>query len=174
MAIATYMMGFAAVAGAISAAVAMLPGSRRVERTGFVSAPPETVFALIESTEGFQRFNPYRDDEPNLKITPIGPAAGIGAGFAFEGKSASGTQTIVALERNRSVTMQIDLGSMGKPVQSISLKPENGGTRITWATESQFGANPIQRVFGMFLDRMLGPTYERGIDNLAKASIAVH
>ncbi|MDZ7823176.1 MAG: SRPBCC family protein [Ahrensia sp.] len=79
-----------------------------------------------------------------------------------------GTSTVVAVEEGKSVTMQLDLGAMGKPVQKFQLTPENGGTKVEWVMTSSFGMNPIGRVIGLFLDGMLGKTHERGLSNLAK------
>jgi Polyketide cyclase / dehydrase and lipid transport len=170
MALMNYAMGSGLVLAVLGLSVSALPATKRVERVGFVAASPATVYALLSTTAGFQTFNPYRDESPDLKITPIGPEAGVGAGFSFEAGSTKGTQTITAVSPNQSVTMQIDLGSMGKPIQTFTLVAENGGTRVVWATESSFGSNPIARVFGLFLDGYLGPTYERGLANLARVA----
>jgi hypothetical protein len=170
MALNTYLIAGGIALAVIAILPFALPSSKRVERAGFVPALPEAVFALVSTTSGFQTFNPYKDADANLKIKPFGPDAGIGAGFAFEGKDATGTQTIIALAPNQSVTMQIDLGPMGKPVQTFTLSPEKDGTRVVWATERAFGYNPVGRVFGLFMDGYLGPTYERGLAKLAKAA----
>jgi uncharacterized protein YndB with AHSA1/START domain len=163
---ASYLQ-IAAIAAAVIVAVPFaLPSSKTVERSAFVKASPEAVFAAMSSTSGYQVFNPYRDMDANLKITPFGPESGIGSGFAFDGKDGKGTSTISAMETNRSVTYQIDLGFMGKPVQVITLTPENGGTRVNWAVTSTFGFNPMGRVFGLFMDGMLGPHYELGLKNM--------
>lgn len=153
-------------AAIIVAAPFLLPSSKRVERSAVVKALPEAVFAAMSSTEGYQIFNPYRDTDANLKITPFGPASGLGSGFAFDGKEGKGTSTIVEMQENRSVTYQIDLGAMGKPVQTITVQPANGGTAVTWATESKFGFNPVGRVFGLFMDGFVGPVAERGLKNM--------
>jgi uncharacterized protein YndB with AHSA1/START domain len=163
------ILQIAAVAAAVIVAVPfLLPSSKTVERSALVKASPEAVFAAMSSTSGYQTFNPYRDMDAKLKITPFGPEAGLGSGFAFEGKDGKGTSTITAMETNKSVTYQIDLGFMGKPVQVITLTPENGGTRVNWAVTSNFGFNPMGRVFGLFMDGMLGPIYESGLKNMAR------
>jgi uncharacterized protein YndB with AHSA1/START domain len=172
MSLSNIVLGSSVVITVLGLVVAALPSSKRVERSTVLAASPEAVFGLLSSTDGFQTFNPYRDDEPDLKIVPFGPASGVGAGFTFQGKDTKGTQTITAIEPNKSVTMVIDLGSMGKPVQTFSLQAENGGTRVSWATESTFGMNPVGRVFGLMMDRYLGPIYERGLANMAKSKLA--
>ena len=144
-----------------------LPAARTVTRSAVINADADTIYPLIASSQGFQRFNPYCDADPNLKIELFGPESGIGSGFAFNGKEGKGTQTIVAAEQNSHVEMQIDLGAMGKPVQTFRLEDQSNGTKVIWSTRADFGANPIGRVFGLFLDKMLGKTYERGLANLA-------
>ena len=145
-----------------------LPASKTVSRRAVIKANAAQIYQLIVSTEGFQRFNPYCDTDPSLKISAFGPDSGVGAGFRFDGKEGKGTQTVIAVEPNREVQMQIDLGPMGKPVQTFSLKQQLDSTEVVWSTRSDFGMNPVGRVFGLFLDKMLGSTYERGLKNLAQ------
>ncbi len=166
----SYSIAAASLVVVIAGVVALLPEKVRVERSARIEAPPQTLFAIVSSTEGFQSFNPYKDDEPNLSIIPSGPATGVGASFTFKGKDSEGRQTIIAVEENRSVTMEIDLGAMGKPVQSFVLTPEGTGTRVTWATESHFGVNPVGRLFGLMMDGYLGPISERGLAKLERAA----
>lgn len=159
-----------AVAAAIVVTPFLLPSEKTVERSAVIDAPASDLYALIASNEGFQRFNPYKDTDPDLAITMHGPSSGIGSGFAFKGKEGTGTQTIVATEENATVTMQIDLGAMGKPVTTFSLEPSGDATKVTWSTRSEFGMNPIGRVVGLFLDGMLGDVYERGLANLDRVA----
>lgn len=149
-----------------------LPSSKTVSRSAIIKANAVEIYQLIVSTEGFQRFNPYCDTDPDLKIVAYGPASGVGAGFSFDGKDGKGSQTVIAIEPDRQVQMEIDLGPMGKPVQTFSLNQHSDGTEVVWSTRSEFGMNPVGRVFGLFLDKMLGHTYERGLNNLARVVAA--
>lgn len=158
-----------AVVAALVAAPYLLPSEKTVARSAIIQAPAPDLYALIASNQGYQRFNPYKDTDPDLAITLQGPPSGVGSGFAFKGKEGAGTQTIIAAEPHQSVTMQIDLGAMGKPVTSFTLEPAGDGTKVTWSTRSEFGMNPVGRVFGLFLDGMLGGVYERGLQNLDRA-----
>lgn len=168
MSLATIAIAGSAALLALAATPYALPDHRTVERSAIIHAEPAAIYPLLTSSAGFQTFNPYKDTDPDLAITFQGPPEGIGAAFAFAGKEGQGTQTIIAAQENRSVTMQIDLGAMGQPVQTFTLDPVSQGTRVTWSVESQFGINPVGRVFGLFLDRMFGETYERGLQNLAE------
>ncbi len=167
MTIATLAASGAALIAALAAAPLALPGAVHVKRSAVIDAAPETLFRLIASNEGYQRFNPYVEADPDLRIALHGPAFGVGSGFDFEGKDGKGTQVVAAMEENRSVTMDIDLGAMGRPTQTFLLEPEGGGTRVTWGMDMAFGMNPVGRVIGLFMDRMVGGTYEAGLAKLA-------
>ena len=161
----TTLYTIVAIIAAIALIALLLPRKVVVARNANVAMRPADVIALVASTEGFQTFNPYCTTDPDLKITPFGPQEGVGSGFRFEGKEGKGTQTVTAVTAN-SVTHLIDLGAMGKPVQTIEAKETDTGAQVTWAVTSDMGFNPIFRIFGLFMDRMLGKTYELGLKNI--------
>ncbi len=154
------------IIAAIALIALLLPRKVIVTRHADVAMRPGDVIARVASTDGFQTFNPYCTTDPELKITPFGPTEGVGSGFRFEGKEGKGTQTVTKVMAN-SVTHLIDLGAMGKPVQTIEAKATDNGTRVTWTVTSDMGFNPVFRIFALFMDRMLGKTYELGLKNIA-------
>ena len=155
-----------AIVAAIALFALLLPRKVIVTRQADVDMTPEDIIARVSSTDGFQTFNPYCTTDPDLKITPFGPATGVGSGFNFEGKEGKGIQTVTAVSAT-SVTHLIDLGAMGKPVQTIQAAPTASGAQVTWTVTSDMGFNPVFRIFGLFMDRMLGKTYELGLKNIA-------
>jgi hypothetical protein len=42
----------------------------------------------------------------------------------------------------------------------------------TWTNEGEMGGNPINRWFGLMMDRMVGPDFEAGLANLKKLAEA--
>ena len=154
---------------ALSAATLLLPRHVSVERSAKVNAAPETILTLAASNTGYQAFNPYAAADPDLKIDMFGPEAGVGSGFHFDGKDGKGSQTVAAISAD-SVIYHIDMGAMGQPKQSITTTPSSDGTTVTWRINSDMGFNPVFRVFGLFMDGMMGPVFERGLANLDKAT----
>ena len=71
---------------ALALTALLLPRKVVVTRYAEVAMAPEDVIARVASTEGFQTFNPYCTTDPELKISPFGPASGVDSGFRFEGK----------------------------------------------------------------------------------------
>jgi hypothetical protein len=162
----TIVYTIVAIIAAIALIALLLPRKVVVTRKIEVALRPEDVIARVASTDGFQTFNPYCTTDPDLKIVPFGPAEGVGSGFRFEGKEGKGTQTVTEVTAT-CVTHLIDLGVMGKPVQTIEAKETSKGTQVTWTVTSDMGYNPIFRIFGLFMDGMLGKTYELGLKNIA-------
>lgn len=169
------ILPYVAAAGALAALAAVpfaLPTRAHVERSAVIDSEPAAVYGLISSTAGFDRINPFRAQDPTLKVEPFGPALGVGAGFRWTGKQGAGSQTIIRSLPGREVAMRLDLGVMGEPIQTLTLEPVAGGTRVTWSLDAQLGSNPLRRLFGLGMDRMLGPIYDRGLANLAAATAA--
>ncbi|MGR3490504.1 MAG: SRPBCC family protein [Shimia sp.] len=169
MSIATTAAIAAATVALAAAATQLLPRNIEVVRAAHVDLTPAQVLELATSTEGYQTFNPYQKSDPTLKISAFGPATGVGSGFAFEGKEGKGTQTIARVTET-SVHYDIDLGAMGQPKQSISVAPDGEGAMVTWTMHSDLGRNPIFRVFGLFMNGMVGKTFEQGLANLNNAA----
>ena len=48
----------------------------------------------------------------------------------------------------------------------LRLETAGAGTRVTWTNEGDMGANPVNRYFGLFMDRLVGPDFEGGLKNL--------
>ncbi|WP_421981593.1 SRPBCC family protein [Roseibium sp.] len=169
MTIWTILAGGAGVVALLGAGTLLLPKNVHVERHAKIAASPETILELAASNHGYQTFNPYLTSDPALKIKPFGPDTGVGSGFHFDGKEGKGTQTVARVTET-SVRYDIDLGPMGKPVQEISAQGMPDGTKVTWTMDMDLGFNPVARVFGLFLDGMVGKSFEQGLDNLASAT----
>ena len=164
--IATYtILGVAA----LSAATLALPRHVSVERVAMLDTAPESVLALAASNEGYQAFTPYLPTDLNVQIDLFGPETGIGSGFHFDGVDGTGSLTVADVTTEQ-VTFAIDLGPLGQPTQTISAMPEGEGVQVTWRMEADMGFNPVFRVMGLFMDGMMGPTFELGLENLRQAA----
>ena len=64
--------------------------------------------------------------------------------------------------------IRIDLNFMenGEAKSSFTFHPEGGGTQIIWNFDVEAGVNPLMRIFGSFMDGMIGKEYEKGLSNL--------
>jgi hypothetical protein len=162
--------GLGALVAGLTIVVLLLPSTRRVERSIVVAADATAVFQLLNSQRGFDSVNPFRDDDPAIKTSFSGPNSGVGAAMAWESKNGDGSQIITSADPDRNIVMQLDLGAQGRPTQTFLIAPEGQGVRVTWRLDAKFGFNPIGRIVGQFMDGMLGPVYERGLQKIKVAA----
>ena len=148
-----------------------LPRRAHVERSIETSASPATVFEIVNSFRRFNEWSPWASLDPQARYTYSGPESGVGARMQWQSESpdvGSGSQEIIAVEAGRSVSIQLDFGQKGKPISKMTLLPAGTGTRIVWSMDSDFSDDFVGRYFAPFLDRMVGPDYERGLAQLKR------
>ncbi len=146
-----------------------LPSSAHIERSITVSAPPATVFTLVDGYSRFNEWSPWAEIDPETLYSYNGPISGTGAKMSWTSsnpKVGTGSQQIVASEPYRRVETLIDFGSQGTAQAYFDLEPEGSGTRVTWGFDTRFGWNLLGRYFGLVFDRMIGADYDKGLEKL--------
>jgi effector-binding domain-containing protein/uncharacterized protein YndB with AHSA1/START domain len=147
----------------------LLPRQVHVERQIVIEAPRATVYALVDGYKQFQKWSPWAALDPNAKTTIEGPTFGVGAKQSWVGDPktvGSGSQEIVEAEPVARVKSRLEFGDNPPATAEFALTPEGNGTRVIWSFDSDMGAGPVGRLFGLMMDRFIGPDYERGLGNL--------
>jgi len=146
-----------------------LPSKYRVERSVTMRARPETVFPHINTLKHWPEWTAWTVAKyPDMKVSFAGPETGVGATYRWDGKSTGqGTLKLTRSDVNKSIGYDLDFEN-GKYVSTgaIVLEPAGDSVRIIWSNEGQLGWNPVSRVFGLFMDKMMGPDFEEGLRNL--------
>jgi effector-binding domain-containing protein len=146
-----------------------LPSTAHVERSITIGAPPCTIFAVVNTFQTFNEWSPWYELDPNTRYTFSGPPIGPGAKMSWTSDNpdvGNGSQEIVASEPCTLVRTKLDFGEEGVADAFFRLEPAGTATRATWGFDTDFGYNLIGRYFGLFFDSMLGPDYEKGLQNL--------
>lgn len=145
-----------------------LPSRVHVERDIWIDAPPANVFTLLNGYGRFNDWSPWAELDPDAEYRLEGPETGVGATMHWTGDDSvgSGSQAIVASEPYNYIETALDFGPMGTAVASYTLQRETGGTRVTWAMDTDFGWDLMGRYMGLFFDRWVGADYEKGLANL--------
>jgi uncharacterized protein YndB with AHSA1/START domain len=152
-----------------------LPQTARVERSITTAASPATVFGLVNGFQHFNEWSPWAGLDPATRYTYSGPAAGVGARMEWRSEDpnvGNGSQEVVAVVPDRSVTSTLDFGMGYATTATITLLPEAAGTRVTWTLDTDFANSIVGRYFGLAMDRMVGPDYERGLAQLKRVAEA--
>lgn len=167
-----------AIIGIVAAAIVVafiLPRHAIVTRSVEIAAPPTSVFPLVGDLRRFNEWSPWADIDPATVYTFTGPIDGVGQtlNWASDDKRVgSGSMSITAIEPDTRVDMEVTFAEEGTALASVLLEPEGAGTRATWSLDTDLGFNPIARYFGMMMDGMVGPDYEKGLARLKAAAEA--
>jgi len=146
----------------------LLPRESHVERSIVIDRPAAAIFPLLESPKRFNQWSPWKDIDPNVRMSYSGPESGVGAAMAWNGNSkvGRGSQIITEVVADQRVKTDLNFGDMGSAKAEWLLAPAGGGTTVRWTLDADVGNNPIGRYMGLFMDRMVGPDYERGLRQL--------
>ena len=146
-----------------------LPSHYRVVRRLQINARPEVVFTNINTLKTWPEWTAWTVERyPDMKISFAGPESGAGAIYTWEGKSSgSGLLKLTRSDPDKSIAYDLDF-EHGKYVSrgAIGLEPSGNSVKVTWTNEGDLGRNPVSRYFGLFMDKFMGPDFEKGLQNL--------
>lgn len=147
-----------------------LPRTYRIERSIVINAKPDVVFAQIGDLKAWKNWGAWQERDPGMKMTYSEKSTGVGAWSAWESKSeGNGKMTITAVEPAKSATYLLEFPDMGMQSNgSMTLQPADGGVKVVWVDAGDLGMNPLSRWFGLFLDGMIGPDFEKGLAKMKR------
>jgi hypothetical protein len=140
----------------------------QVTRTIEISKPPESIFPLLVNYKSWPTWSPWYEMDKNAKNTFSEPDGIVGAKMAWEGEIVGkGYQQIEEIIENKKVKSKL-VFEKPDPMESTAiflLEPTSSGTKIIWINEGKLDY-PVGRLFGPFLDSMIGPDFEKGLSKL--------
>jgi hypothetical protein len=157
----------------------LMPKSWQVERSRVIAATPADVHARLADARGWSEWMPWlRTNDPalafrdsSLRIEPIGPPTGAGAGVAVKSELVGGfTMTITASTPERVDFVLQGAGAEQATHGSVSLKPQGAGTHVTWSQSGELAWNPLLRFFRPLYQLKLGRDFEATLAALERAS----
>lgn len=160
-----------ALLGATFAAyVALQPAEFKISRSAVIDAPASKVFAQVNDFHQWEAWSPWAKLDPNSKATYEGPAAGVGASFAWAGNNQVGEGRMTITESKPVERILINLEFL-KPMKATSLTeftftPEAGQTRVTWTMSGR--NNFIGKAMNLVMncDKMVGGYFEKGLTQM--------
>lgn len=149
---------------------ALQPSEYLITRELVIKASPEVLFPYINNSQKSNEWMPWKDSDPDVKMSYSGPAEGVGSVASWDspGKMGTGRAEVVGSVENQSVKTQL---TYTKPMEmsqlaEVSLTPASEGTVVRWAVTGH--NNWIGRVVCLFMnmDKMVGGEFEKGLSNL--------
>jgi uncharacterized protein YndB with AHSA1/START domain len=162
--------GLAALVLGLVVTAFLLPRHYRVERSVVINAPAASVFPRAADMREWKNWTVWHERDPNIK-NDFSPAQGIiGAWSAWESKKeGNGKATLTVVEPNARLVYQLEFPDLGLvSTGTFVFAAEGAATRVTWSDEGDLGLNPLNRWFGLFLDKLVGADFAAGLANLKR------
>ena len=149
--------------------VMTLSDEAHLERTATVNAPIEKVFGVVNDFGQVNEWSPWMKIDPEAKYTYSTNLVGAGAYYSWTSDHkdvGNGRQDILESIENERVVTKMDFGGMtGTYTADFVLEADGDATKVTWTFDGQTDAIG-EKIFLVFTDAMLGPSYDEGLSNL--------
>jgi hypothetical protein len=165
------LVGLAVLAVVIVVVSFFTPRTFRVERSIVIQARPEKIYALVAELKSWKDWGVWYERDPAMVVTYSPVTTGVGAWTEWRSKSeGNGKATITEAVASTLLVYRLefqDTGLIGKG--SFLVSPiEGGAVKIASIMEGDLGTNPVMRITGPFLDRMIGPDFAAGLAKLKR------
>jgi effector-binding domain-containing protein len=158
----------------------VLPSKSHVERSMSMKADKAVLFDLVNDLHKWEMWSPWHDLDPNMKIKYNEIANGKGAKYEWTSENknvGNGSMEIIDSKPNDEILIQMHFGEMGKPTAKFNFLKEGDATKVVWCfdgdcNEMPFYMIPMCKYFNLFMDKMIGADYEKGLKRLDSVSMA--
>jgi effector-binding domain-containing protein len=147
----------------------LLPRHSHVERSLQIMAPAEQIFIQVNTLKNWPNWSPWHKMDPNMEIEYLVADKGAGAKYTWKSTNknlGNGSMTIIRSIPFDTITTEMVFMDNGIANGNFIFTKSDSGTLVKWTMDSDLGWNPISRYFGLMMDKMVGPDFEKGLQSL--------
>ncbi|HTX87651.1 MAG TPA: SRPBCC family protein [Bacteroidales bacterium] len=149
----------------------ILPRTYHVERSVSIKADKMQVFDLVSHLGKWDLWTVWNKKMDSTAVYTIkGTDGTIGVVRSWTGKVlGDGEMSIMGLNPGNEMDYNLAFNK-GKYRSSgkFLFEPQGDSVKVTWTNDGDLGYNPFARYMGLFMGKMLGPDFEKGLANLKK------
>jgi len=150
-----------------------LPSRLKIERALLMVARPEVIFREVDTIRNWERWSPWYQLDPEMKIVYGEKESGAGASYSWESKKRNvgrGSLIITESRPYEYIGLHINFMEQGPSKGYFRFEPAGDNTRVTWGMEVTIGQHPARKFMGLMMDKWIGRDFERGLQKLEEAS----
>jgi len=162
------LLGLGLLIGLLLIIALLLPDTYRVKRSVVINEPVSEVYPHVANLHNWAAWNPWTASDPSVNNTISGSGHEIGSVWAWNGEAVGvGSLTVKELKPHQKMVSQLafEEPQMFESDDIWTFEEVAEGTKVTWINEGEL-SYPVDRIFGLFLDDMLGPDFEKGLAKL--------
>lgn len=141
-----------------------------VSRSKLINAPISKVFNTVNDIKTWEKWGPWHDQDPTIKVTYGEKTIGLGASSSWTGKDSPGKMETIKIIPNKTIVQKMQFGDL-EPSEIIwNFEEAEGGTKVTWQMKEDKApfAFKMGAAFMGGWDKMLGTMQEDGLTNMNK------
>jgi len=164
--IAILLLSIVGLAGIIGI---FLPNHAKVERSIYIKSRATIVYELINNLNQWPSWSPWHQIDPNAIWNYSEPAFGKGAWYSWNSENhnlGSGKMSIDATVIDERVDLTLSMNGMGAAQIQFIIEGKGAQTKLSWILSKELGTNPYARYWGLLLDKMMGPDFEKGLETM--------
>jgi effector-binding domain-containing protein len=147
----------------------LIPGNYKVERSVYIKADKMLVYNLCCDMSQWKVWTTWTKERDSTAVFElVGPACQVGTMQKWDGKKmGNGQMTITELQPGQLIAYDLEFQNGKYQSKGEMIFEQTGDSlKVTWIDSGKLGYNPISRYFGLFMDRMMGPDFEKGLAKL--------
>lgn len=144
--------------------LATLDGTYDVNRTRLIKAPVAVVFDAVNDYKTWQYWGPWQEIDSTIVYEFRENTVGVGASYAWKGKSGSGSMENKAIVPNESIEDVIHFDGRGDANGYWRFKKVADGVEVTWGMKGEMPF--MARFMTASMEGEIGPMFERGLELL--------
>ena len=140
-----------------------------VERSIVINQNKSMVFDFTGDLKNYNQWSPWYEFDTTAQYSYSSVTSGVGASVNWKSendKVGNGSMTIVEVVNDSMMVLDLNFMEDGVAKGTYFFTPEGNGTKLTWGLDFEAGMNPLLRIMGKFMDKMIGPDFDRGLNKL--------
>jgi Polyketide cyclase / dehydrase and lipid transport len=145
-----------------------MPGTTRIERSIAINAPATSIFTQINEFKNWGNWSPWHKMDPNMTLKFSEPSASVGANYTWASqKMGNGKVTLLDEKVNEKAHFKLEFEGQGESSVDFNLLAKDStATNVSWIMTTDNGLNPIKRWFGLVMEKMMAPDFEKGLADM--------
>jgi len=143
-----------------------LPEHWKVERSIVINAPAEKIYPFIANFKtGWKQWSAFDSEDKNIQYTYSGPDEGVGAHREWKSEQmGDGNMTITKADPQKGVEFELLMkDTKSKITGRVDLESQANATKVTWMDEGDTGTNPLMKIMGQLMDKVMGESFEKSL-----------
>lgn len=151
---------------------AIAPKRATVVRSTVVKSSKASAFNCVADVKNWEKWSPWNEYDPNMKITYFGTMLTKGSGYSWESEVknvGNGKLTVTDIYPSDSVFMELDFMENGKGSSAFYVSGNDGEVTVTWTMTTEefpFFLKPM----AWMMDKMLSPDFEKGLKKISEVA----